>query len=248
ERLRKGVVYTAARLDPNKNPYHASYVLGTIKKGVFFLTAEGELACRVGPDAGLPADFIWQVVPDDQGNVWATTNNGMALIHTGSPFTFAEEGSAFRGGVEDMLRPEAADGGTTPPLFLATRQGIWAWNREEKTFSLTEGATGQCFSLAPYPKEEEKGSPHEVAVLGAAGGDGILKSRVSYGMKAFSQTGTQVFPEQAYELECLPPKAHRKKEGRVIVASRKGVYLLAPHSGPNSSWRKVLSARGYPEP
>ncbi len=80
-------IYDAVRVDADKNPYGAAYVVGTVLDGIHLLGPEGHHILEIGEKEGLPAKGIWQLVADDRGNVWAGTENGIGFINMGTPAT-----------------------------------------------------------------------------------------------------------------------------------------------------------------
>ncbi len=221
-------VYTACRMDPEKNPYGAAFAVGTTRKGLYLLTSKGRIALHLGKEEGLPAKQIWEVVPSKGGDLWAATNNGITLVHTGLPFTIALEGEGFSGSFSDIER--ASD--PNSPLFLATTQGTWSWEEGRDEFALVPGTEGQCQDLVPLPvdpgsvlsgQRERKGRKPS-RILAAGGTAGVFSIELS----SEKMKADTVLSRYARSLAPLP---FRKRKGvlpPVLAGGRNGLYVLAP--------------------
>ncbi|MFB6257271.1 MAG: hypothetical protein ABEH38_01140 [Flavobacteriales bacterium] len=235
--LKKARPYTACRLNPDLNPYGAAYAVGTRFKGIYLLGPKGEMLLHLGKEAGIPAKLIWDFATDDAGNIWAATNDGIVLIHTGLPFTLAKEGDLFSGGVDDISRgwgPKRKGSTTPPPLFLATNQGTWKWKKKEKRFVRIEGTKGQCLAIHPY---RSSNSPDRMMI--AAANKGVLSvpvhSENEFPVKAISRKNTYSITS----LETTRGKA-------VIQGGRSGVHILLPREN-GRDWEKFLSLEDLPD-
>ncbi|MFB6258483.1 MAG: triple tyrosine motif-containing protein, partial [Flavobacteriales bacterium] len=226
-------IYEACRLDTGKNPFDAAYAVGTVHKGVYLLGKDGAILLHIGKAEGLPAKHVWKLLPDGRGNIWAGTNNGIALLHTGLPFTFAEKGGLFEGSVLDVARPKKEGA----PLFLATQGGAWAWNEKAERFSLLKKTSGQCFDLLPFSgtsnNENEK-----LQLLVAGGHRGVISVRKN-GTGSFKVDSS--LDPHALQLARIPALDPSKKQGSkgFVVGGRMGVYAYE---------RTPFSAKGEPTP
>ncbi len=142
--LKEERVFSGASLKPERNPYGAAYAVGTMQGGVRLLGPEGGCVAHITTTEGLPSPMVWDLEVDRRGNLWAATNDGIALIHTGTPFTRLDKGSSFDGGINDIDR---SAGGT---LVMATSQGVWSWKGAKDGFERIPGTQEQCMGVIPF--------------------------------------------------------------------------------------------------
>lgn len=255
--------YTAAALDPKKNPYRAAYAVGTRLEGVFLLSPEGEILVQIGPEEGLPAALVWDLLPNEQGDLWVSTNKGIALSRTGSAFTLIEEGDRFQGGVnhieslpvqplsirsgEDQIPVERSQ--TRNALFLATGQGTWVRNDMDGDLMRVEGTEGQCTELLPFTMKgaSSKNGTHGVLVANSRQGVHFLAPAPN---RASAWRPTLVSSRNVVSLDRFPLPGQGDEEG-VVGGGPRGIYFFAPGQGQESDgeWRTLLSIEDeFPEP
>ncbi|MBC9798588.1 two-component regulator propeller domain-containing protein, partial [Sinomicrobium weinanense] len=61
-----------------------NYWIGTEGQGLFMYDPKLKKAEAYGTREGLPNDIIYGILPDDNGNIWISTNNGISRLNTGS--------------------------------------------------------------------------------------------------------------------------------------------------------------------
>ncbi len=235
-------IYTACQLDPKSNPYGAAFAIGTQRKGLYLLTSAGRIVLHLGKGEGMPTKSLWKVSPAGGGDLWATTNNGIALIHTGLPFTIAPEGKLFSGVIRDIARPSLP----SEPLFLATVQGTWSWKESVGEFGLVEGTGGQCLDLLTLPgttdRTVEKGKkPSRLLVTGGKAVRSIERGTASLKADTILSGGFR-------SLTRIPL---RRKEGAfkpVLAGGRQGLCIFTPGSMTGDGTAKtLLTVRDVPE-
>ncbi len=89
---------------------------------------DGALA-RVGLEQGMPVDAVFQMVPDQSGNIWITSNRGM-LRTTHAALDAVADGRSARIEVErysemDGMKSAQANGGTNPAAWLRRDNTLW---------------------------------------------------------------------------------------------------------------------------
>ncbi|MFB6258542.1 MAG: triple tyrosine motif-containing protein, partial [Flavobacteriales bacterium] len=144
--IREARIYSASSLDPQANPYGASYAVGTILNGLYLLARDGRVLLHIGRGSGLPSDLIWKLTSNDAGHLRAVTDDGIAHLLTGLPFTLTKGGEQFDGTAEVISRNIFSDGNASP-LYVANQQGIWRWKKAERSFSMVHGIEGRCTDL-----------------------------------------------------------------------------------------------------
>ncbi|MFB6258452.1 MAG: triple tyrosine motif-containing protein, partial [Flavobacteriales bacterium] len=154
--LRESEIYTAISLNPDKNPYGASYAVGTSRKGIFLIHGDGEVPHVITRKAGTPTEYTWHLEKDGRGNIWASTNDGIALIHTGTPFTLGKEGKFFKGSVQDITSFPVGGKKEHKALAISTSQGVWIWKKRTNEFYPIPRAQSFCSNLLPFGNAESK--------------------------------------------------------------------------------------------
>ncbi|MFB6258152.1 MAG: triple tyrosine motif-containing protein, partial [Flavobacteriales bacterium] len=238
--LRKAKIYRAIRLDPNKNPYGAAYAVATKSNGLYLLDPHCKVLIQIGREGGLPAEFIWQLSTDRRGNIWAATDNGIALIHTGLPFTKAPEGDLFQGVLKDVSRRKLSDPDDQeafPPLFIATSQGLWVWEEQKGRFTSLQGIDAQCFDLYPYTPS--KGMSRMII---AAGNLGVLSISASPTDNNTTNDLRTISEMVAYDIAAFEAPGGPG----VLVGGRDGLQTLVAPKNEDGTWDDVLSLNKVP--
>ncbi len=235
-------IYTACRLNPKKNPYGAAFAVGTDHQGIFLLNEKGKIALQLGEEEGIPAEQVWSVAQEEGGDLWAATDNGIALVHTGVPFTVAPEELLFSRNVGDISRP-------TPdsPLFLATNQGIYRWEEKSEGFTLVEGTKARCTDFLPFPENIAPSAPNEnktkhegpSSLLVTGTHAGILSIDLTSGKEGPPQKAEEILSVYCRSLTQLPFQANDGETPLVLAGGRDGLFVFSPG---------VLSEKGKTEP
>ncbi|MFB6257142.1 MAG: triple tyrosine motif-containing protein [Flavobacteriales bacterium] len=228
--LRKA--YTMTRMEPSKNPYKASYAVGTLHNGIHLFDERGRRVQHITRKDGLPTDFIWDLRTDRKGNLWSSTNKGIALLHTGSSFTFLPEGGLFTGTIWDVSRT------TKGSLFLATSNGAWNWDEQEHSFRRLPGTEGQCWDLLPL-----QGKDDGEKLLIAGGNNGLLLAE-RHEAAASGFTIDTLFGQNAYAFAPFSTSYGDELDIDCIVGGRDGIYLLGLY--PENGWKRLLSIKEIP--
>ncbi|MEP6881062.1 MAG: two-component regulator propeller domain-containing protein, partial [Dokdonella sp.] len=89
---------------------------------------EGKLA-RVGLEQGMPVDAVFEMVPDQSGNIWITSNRGV-LRTTHAALDAVADGRSARIEVDryneiDGMNSAQANGGTSPAAWLRRDNTLW---------------------------------------------------------------------------------------------------------------------------
>ncbi|MFB6258456.1 MAG: triple tyrosine motif-containing protein, partial [Flavobacteriales bacterium] len=248
--LFKDKLYTVTTLEPDRNPYGAAYAVGTIKNGVYFIGPEGKVLTHMGKEEGLPAYMIWQLVTNKYGDLWAATNNGIALIHSGAPFTQVEEGQAFQKGVMDVERYPPAQSSTHPDigsLFLGTKQGLWKWHQEKESF--VNRWEVKCREILLYPISSDKSRSHGSSLILAMMGRGVIEippSAIENGNE--KEEAVKLTGKYAKDMAHLPATAHGIEEDLLIVGGRNGIFVIDPTASRTDSTRFYLKHEKIPGP
>ena len=106
------------------HPYHAARLpdgtlaLGTIRRGVVHLSADGRLLRVLDKTTGLLDDMVLYTYVDQEGGLWLGLNYGLVRVEVSSPLSFFDEETGLRGGVTDLARHNGL-------LYAATSVGLY---------------------------------------------------------------------------------------------------------------------------
>ena len=132
---------------------------------------DGALA-RVGLEQGMPVDAVFEIVPDQSGNIWITSNRGV-LRTTHAALDAVADGRSARIEVErynemDGMNSAQANGGTSPAAWLRRDNTLWV----ATALGLSSVDPKRLASMASYPPPPTviesiavEGKPLSVAAL-----------------------------------------------------------------------------------
>ncbi len=175
-----------------------SIVFGTLKNGII-VTRNGKITEHINKENGLGDNTIWAITIDQQGNVFAGMNNGIAYLVINSPFRIFNEKNGLQGTCLTTAFHQNS-------LFVGTSQGIFL-----KT-------AANNFSL--YSKDNYiKGSNWQLKEI-----DGNLYSSHYNGISKIAKGGAKTIVDNVYTWKLLELQ---KQPGYIIAGTRnKGLLLL----------------------
>ncbi len=139
--IQKHKTYKAMRIGPNR------VAVGTLGGGLTIVDNKGNLQQILGKKDGLNSEIILNLDLDRQGNLWATTQDGVSYIQTSSPITrFGEK----YGISEFVLSAAVTDGAVYAGTFKETlRLGVHgSFDRQKQIFQpLDEGGIATTWSF-----------------------------------------------------------------------------------------------------
>ncbi|WP_420573720.1 triple tyrosine motif-containing protein [Kordia sp.] len=128
-------IYTSIQLSDG------SYVLGTIAKGIYHISKEGELLYRIDQANGLGDNTALSLFEDIDGNVWIGLDNGINCLNTKQPFKYFADQIGRLGTIYASV---IHDGN----IYLGTNQGLFYKPENNNTdFSFILGTKGQVWCL-----------------------------------------------------------------------------------------------------
>lgn len=118
-----------------------SFVLGTISKGIFQISHEGELLRKIDQRKGLNNNTVLSTFQDIDDNLWLGLDNGLSVININSPFNEYVDNLGRLGLVYASILYEG-------DLYLGTNQGLFFKpENSEVDFKMIPGTDGQVWSL-----------------------------------------------------------------------------------------------------
>ncbi len=126
----------------------STIVLGTILDGIFAIDLQGRLKWHYNIESGMLNNSVLRLFCDRDNNVWAALDNGIALIHTGSPYSIMipERGEPTLGMIYDM----AIMGNR---MHIATNQGFYNYDFDSGHISMVDGTGGQNWHTSVFGKQ-----------------------------------------------------------------------------------------------
>ncbi len=95
-----------------------SFLIGTVKKGIYLMNSKGELQRHLTTKQGLQVNFIRKLFQDKAGNVWIAYNNGIGILKWSSPIDYITNVQGFDGmGYCGLIYKNQ--------LFIGTSRGLY---------------------------------------------------------------------------------------------------------------------------
>ena len=118
-----------------------SFVLGTISKGLVYLSSKGEVMYQINQNIGLSNNTVLSVFEDIDKNIWLGLDNGINLINIKSPLKIFTNKKDFLGTIYSAIIYKGY-------LYLGTNQGLFykKYNSKDE-FQFIKKTQGQVWSL-----------------------------------------------------------------------------------------------------
>ena len=124
-----------------------SFVIGTIKNGIIYLSKTGNIEYELDRSNGLDNNTVLSVFEDIDANVWAGLDNGINCINIKSPIRVFNDDEGKIGTVYASIV-------FNDILYLGTNQGLFykkAFSQE--AFKFINGTSGQVWTLFQFNNE-----------------------------------------------------------------------------------------------
>ena len=121
-----------------------SFVIGTVSKGIYILTKEGNLKYHITQILGLTNNTALSLFEDFDKNLWVGSDNGINCLNLQSPIHSSTDDTGNLGTVyaAKLYRGK---------LYIGTNQGLfYKNNKSNEEFKLINGTKGQVWSLFEY--------------------------------------------------------------------------------------------------
>lgn len=134
--LKKNDMYYGTRL---KN---GEFALVTRQGGLFVMDAGGRLKYRFDEDSGLQDNGGWNVLQDNQHNLWLALDKGVTKIEYSSPFTIFDKQSGLPGSIRSAVRH-----GPVNVLYVGTNKGLFSTSPGQGKFHRVQDIRDSCSDL-----------------------------------------------------------------------------------------------------
>lgn len=124
-----------------------SFVIGTIKNGIIYLSTQGNIEYQINRSNGLSNNTALCVFEDIDNNVWVGLDNGINCINIKSPIRVFHDDEGKIGTIYTSIV-------FNDILYLGTNQGLFYKKvLTQEPFRFINGTSGQVWSLFSYKNE-----------------------------------------------------------------------------------------------
>ena len=141
-------------------------VIGTIKGGIYGLDALGTLKWHYDMRTMLKNNTVLRLFCDNNNNVWAAFDSGIALVHSGSPLSLLSNATAPLGMVYDVCFSADA-------MYIATNQNVVMNNASG--MRPVAGTTGQNWHIQRFDHQIVAGNNSGTRII-----DGLTSEMLAY--------------------------------------------------------------------
>ncbi|MCG8331892.1 MAG: hypothetical protein MI974_29665 [Chitinophagales bacterium] len=123
---------------------NGAQVFGTISDGILIQYPRGNIQYHLRQEDGISNNTILSLYEDQNGNVWAGTDNGISYVNLSSPIReyidkTGQLGTVYAAAIHQEV------------LYLGTNQGLFYQSEDQNgNFTLVEGTKEQVWSLFQY--------------------------------------------------------------------------------------------------
>ena len=119
--------------------------IGTLRSGIYALDKNGHLLYHYDMDCGLNNNSVLGLYADDNDNIWASLDDGLALIHNGSPVKMLTTDKT-----DPRLGMVYGIGRIAGDLCFAANQGFFRLNDKTGLLSEHPGMRGQNWDISTF--------------------------------------------------------------------------------------------------
>ena len=123
-------------------------VIGSILDGIYAIDMRGKPRWHYNIETGLLNNSVLRLLCDRDNNIWAALDNGIALIHTGSPYTIMipERGEPTLGMIYEL-------GIAGNSMYIATNQGLYDYSMPNGNIRLVDNTGGQNWHVSGFDRQ-----------------------------------------------------------------------------------------------
>lgn len=200
-------------------PSDSTIVLGTIRNGIYAIDNKGKEKWHYDVNNGLYNNSVLRLFCDRDHNIWAALDIGIALIHTGSPYSIlipSRDSQPFGMvyGVNVF----------NDNLYIATNQSAFLYTANNQTIMPIQGTEGQNWHISTFDSQILLGN--------------------NFGTKIITGTTATNIPETETSSTCLRKCVINGQE--VLIES--SYYNLRVYKKENDKWIFSNSIDGFWSP
>ena len=157
-----------------------SFVIGTIKNGLLYVSPEGEIQYNINRNNGLANNTVLNLFEDADHNIWAGLDIGINCINIKSPIRVFNDDEGRIGTVYTALVYQDY-------LYLGTNQGLfYKKNKSAESFKFITGTSGQVWNLFTHDDTLFCGHHKGTFVINKAQAILVSNTPGTWGFKAIS--------------------------------------------------------------
>ena len=155
-------------------PSDSAIVLGTIRNGIYAIDKEGKEKWHYDMENRLYNNSVLRLFCDRDNNVWAALDIGVALIHTGSPYSILipDRDSQSFGMVYGVNV-------FNNNLYIATNQSAWLYSFINKTVVPIQGTEGQNWHISTFDSQILLGNKFGTKIITGTAASNIPETETS---------------------------------------------------------------------
>lgn len=191
-----------------------TFALGTYKRGVVVIDAQGRLVQVIDKVTGLQDDQILHLYPDREDGLWLMLNKGIARVEIPAALSMYDEVSNLPGAVVAFARHAGR-------IHVATTEGLFRLDPfapgRAPRFVAVPGLTGQIYSLLSIGETLLAGSERGVYALVGSAPPQIVQSGFTLALHRSRQNPDVVFVGQDGRLAMLRREAGRWRDAGAVA-------------------------------
>lgn len=187
-------------------PSDSTIALGTIRNGIYAINTKGEEMWHYDVNNRLGNNSVLRLFCDREHNVWAALDIGIALIHTGSPYSILIP--------DRYVRPFGMVYGVNifnDNMYIATNQSAWTYSFADKTILPIRGTEGQNWHVTTFDSQVLLGNNFGTKTITGTVAHNIPETETSSTcLRKCVMHGQEVLIESSY----YNFRIYRKKSGK----------------------------------
>jgi ligand-binding sensor domain-containing protein len=200
--------------------------MGTIQSGLVIIDPQGEIKMVANKDKGLNNNTVLDVFVDQQRNIWAALDNGIARVNYNSAVSFLEGYFDIGTGYQMARKDKQFYLGTNQALYTISEDEFSSPTKDRNNFKMVKGSNGQVWSIYQDDKTGEILMGHNLGVF-------HVENQEARPITPSTIKGAWLFRE-------VPGN-----ENAILVGAYTGILLLTRDE--NGQWQFEKQLEGYSE-
>ncbi|PWE00159.1 helix-turn-helix and ligand-binding sensor domain-containing protein [Marinilabilia rubra] len=139
--------------------------LGTIQSGVVIIDSNGDIKMVANKDKGLNNNTVLDIFVDQQRNIWAALDNGIARVNYNSAVSFIEGYFDIGTGYQMTRMDDQFYFGTNQALYTISEEDFSSPTKNRDDFKMIKGSNGQVWSIYQDEQTGEMLLGHNLGVF-----------------------------------------------------------------------------------
>lgn len=175
-------------------PSDSTLVLGTIRNGIYAIDKNGKEKWHCDANNRLYNSSVLRLFCDRDNNVWAALDIGVALIHTGSPYSLLIPSRKSQ-----SLGMVYGVNVFNDNLYIATNQVVWLYSFVNESITPVQGSEGQNWHVSTFDSQILLGNNFGTKIITGTVANNIPKTETSSTcLRKCIINGQEVLVESSY--------------------------------------------------